>query len=174
MVIAFLKKAREEDWLRVAYIPGGLTSLLQVCDLVCNKDLKAAIKHWYRQWKVKALKAKESTKGHVKLAMPRDDFIPALEQIFNEFNVKQRTNPTIKNCFAKVGMDIFNPDMDLFKAWMKNCSMHALYRSLIEAQVGVEVDIDLEIETAFLGDMGAGGDDADLQLGGGVEDGDSF
>ena len=74
----------------------------------------------------------------------------------------------------KVGMDIFNPDMDLFKAWMKNCSMHALYRSLIEAQVGVEVDIDLEIETAFLGDMGAGGDDADLQLGGGVEDGDSF
>ena len=39
-------------------------------------------------------------------------------------------------------MDIFNPDMDLFKGWMKHCSTQALYKSLVEAQVGVEVDID--------------------------------
>ena len=30
VVVAFLKEAREDDWLRVAYIPGGLTSLLML------------------------------------------------------------------------------------------------------------------------------------------------
>ena len=85
--------------------------------------------------------------------------------------LNSRTNPTIKNCFAKVGMDIFNPDMDMFKGWMKNCSTQALYKSLVEAQVGVEVDIDLQLDTAFLEDMGSGGDDADLQLG--TEGGDA-
>jgi hypothetical protein len=148
----FIEQAEADDWLRVAYIPGGLTSLLQVCDLVCNKDLKAMIKSWYQGWKIKALK--QLPRGQVKLPMPRDEFVVALEDIFRKYNAKERSKPTIKPCFKKVGMDIFNDDMEPFKAWLKNLASHHVYKTLadyhLEQARGVELDTYIEMGVALL------------------------
>lgn len=148
----FIAQARHDDWLRVAYIPGGLTSLMQVCDIVCNKDLKAMIKSWYRAWKTKVVKSMPL--GHMKLKLPRDEFIVALENIFREYNAKERSRPTIKPCFAKVGMNIFSDDMEPFKLHLKNLASHNVFKALVAAHLenaqGVELDSFIEMGVALL------------------------
>jgi hypothetical protein len=42
------------DWLRVMCIPGGLTSIMQVCDLTANAQLKAEFKVIYARWRAQA------------------------------------------------------------------------------------------------------------------------
>ncbi|KAF0706933.1 hypothetical protein AaE_013873 [Aphanomyces astaci] len=47
-------KYAEELGIVVEFIPAGLTSILQVCDLIINKTLKAAFKHCYCEFKIKS------------------------------------------------------------------------------------------------------------------------
>jgi len=56
IVLAFIEE--HEDRLCAAGINGGLTSVLQVADLVGNKDLKAMIKDRYYVWRTKYIHAK--------------------------------------------------------------------------------------------------------------------
>ena len=44
-VQAFLHENRE--WLVTGLIPGGMTSILQVCDVAANHDLKVLMRQWY-------------------------------------------------------------------------------------------------------------------------------
>eukprot|EP01047_Picozoa_sp_COSAG01_P084780 COSAG01_NODE_18340_length_1083_cov_2.013211_2_plen_241_part_01 len=92
-----------EDWLCIAFIPGGLTSLMQVGDLVCNAELKLDIKDWYANWKMEAQERLEGDlkiKGHVKLKVTREEIIEVGEAAFARFNLKQIKNPTVRNCFT--------------------------------------------------------------------------
>ena len=169
----FVKQAREDGWLRVVMIPGGLTSILQVCDLVCNKDIKAAIKNWYMQWKVRELRKLGAGTGHRTLSMPRDTFIRALEGIFDLYNDGQRHTGTIKRGFLKVGMDIFNSDLSKFDNWMDTLATHSVYASLLldheESAQGVEVgsglvaesDSDTESDTDTESEPSSDDDDSD-------------
>ena len=56
-----------------------------------------------------------------------------------EFNAKQRENPTIDQCFLKVGQDIFNDDLAPFNKYMATLSEITLYKTLIEAQTRADL-----------------------------------
>ena len=129
---------KNSDWLITAFIPGGLTSVLQVGDLCCNADIKIALKAWYSRWKANEL-ATHSI-GHTKLKLPRDELIKAVEAIFKKFNATQRANPVVKKTFTKVGQDIFNDDLTEFRKWIDSLSEKSLYKSLIEAHTAAQLE----------------------------------
>ena len=54
----------DDGWLVIGVIPGGLTSILQPCDLVINADFKRALKQWYSKWRRDFLRDKP-TIGHI-------------------------------------------------------------------------------------------------------------
>jgi len=123
----------QSDWLIVAVIPGGLTSILQVGDLVANAQLKATLKRWLDAWRMKKLRTLRD-KGHVKLALPREELIDFMEETIAEFNRKQHTNPTIDNCFRKVGQDISAP-LEEFFAYLSSLGSKHVYQVLMDAHL---------------------------------------
>ena len=127
----FLNSVR--DRLVTCLIPGGLTSVLQVCDLCCNAQLKNHFMLFYNQWRVFEL-AKQK-RGHdlaaataedrglpapsqskMKLNKDRSVIIKLVERSFREFNRCQMEKPpaerAIVKTFARAGQD---PDADLQK-----------------------------------------------------------
>ena len=61
------------------------------------------------------------------------------EYEYTQFNAKQRENPTIDQCFLKVGQDIFNDDLAPFNKYMATLSEITLYKTLIEAQTRADL-----------------------------------
>ena len=110
--------------------------------VVCNADLKIAIKNWYRRWKMSELRERESETGHIKLKMPRDDLIKAMEDIIFAYNTKQQQNPTIRRCFDKTGFNLgkgFNDDLKEYTEWVDSLSSEAIYKSLIDANAAADL-----------------------------------
>ena len=85
------------------------------------------------------MKTYEEERGLVKLKLDREDLVLAMEKIIAEFNAKQRENPTIDQCFLKVGQDIFNDDLAPFNKYMASLSEITLYKTLIEAQTRADL-----------------------------------
>ena len=115
---------------------------MRVGDLVCNADLKIAIKNWYRRWKMSELRERESETGHIKLKMPRDDLIKAMEDIIFAYNTKQQQNPTIRRCFDKTGFNLgkgFKDDLKEYTEWIDSLSSEAIYKSLIDANAAADL-----------------------------------
>ena len=129
----------QKDWLIVACIPGGLTSIIQFGDLIANAQLKAYLKLWAAEWRCAKLRAMGWPVGHVKLKLDREELVLAMEKIIAKFNAKQRENPTIDKCFLKVGQDIFNDDLGPFNKYMETLSEITLYKTLIEAQTRADL-----------------------------------
>ena len=57
--------ATHKDWLIVECIPGGLTSIIQVGDLIANAQLNADLKLWVAEWRCAQLRAMGWPAGHV-------------------------------------------------------------------------------------------------------------
>ena len=136
-VEAFLQT--QSDWLIVRCIPGGLTSIIQVGDLVANAQLKVALKQWAAEWRTQQLQQMGWPAGHVKLTLRREEIVSTMERIIAEFNAKQMVNPTIDKCFLKVGQDIFNDDLSKFDEYMTNLSEMTIYKTLIDAQTRADL-----------------------------------
>ena len=56
-VLEYAKKRTKEGSLVLGFINGCLTSVIQVCDLVANKEFKALIKKAYMKWRAELLMA---------------------------------------------------------------------------------------------------------------------
>ena len=71
MVNQFLQLA--STWLTAVLIPGGLTSVLQVCDLIINKVFKQFARNGYYSWRTRFIKEKklEGVSGKLKVKIPR-------------------------------------------------------------------------------------------------------
>ena len=102
------------SWVVSVLIPAGMTSLLQVCDIAVNADLKRAIRKWYVGWRRQEISRLVEEGAGLQdtkcIKLPRDTFIKAVEQTFREFNAKQPENPTLVHAFTKLGQNWFNPD----------------------------------------------------------------
>lgn len=109
----FLEEA--PSWLVVVLIPAGMTSILQVCDVAANAQIKAELRGWYFEWRWAAV-AQLLTVGHkgqAKLKMPRDDFICGVEGVFRVFNEKQRGVRSLEKAFRKTGSDPWSEGGDV-------------------------------------------------------------
>ena len=60
LVQEYIKKKYDEGRLVVVFIHGGLTSVIQVCDLDANKPLKVNIKKRYLQYRAQYIKTERA------------------------------------------------------------------------------------------------------------------
>lgn len=109
------------------------------------------VKNWYMRWKMRQLQTLDAH-GVVQLAMPRDKFIEAIEDIFENYNEICRKAPKspIRECFEKVGMDVYSRDTTAFNAWMQKLSEKSYYNNLTTAHLESAEGVDLETDGANL------------------------
>ena len=119
-------------------IPGGITSILQPCDLILNSVLKGKMKKWHGSWRVKELK-KHGPKGHVNLKMPREDLVKASIEAIKQMNLSQLRSPIIRVTFQKCGLHPHAHDDNMVDKHLKSFMGHNLYRSLYESQQAIEL-----------------------------------
>ena len=105
------------------------------------------VKNWYMRWKVRQLQTLNRF-GCVQLAMPRDKFIEGIEEIFENYNEICRTAPKspLRECFEKVGMDVYSQDMTAFNEWMQKLEGNSYYKNLTKAHVESAQGVDLETD----------------------------
>ena len=99
------------DWLTVMLIPGGMTSIMQVCDVAANAQLKKLIRKWYMKWRRTEITRLRNAGhvGHLKLKLPRDEFIRGAEKITKDFNELEKTSRSIEKCFTRLGQNFEKP-----------------------------------------------------------------
>ena len=143
---------KNKDWLVVELIPGGMTSILQVCDLTCNAVLKRKLKSKYYAWRVKEvrrLKELHKDKVHFKLKIPRGDLTKIIEEVFKEYNQDELTQNTastsghyksIERTFNKVGQNPWNDDLSKFNAFLADLSKDSMYKALLANQTAADLD----------------------------------
>ena len=139
VVEQFLREA--STWLTTALIPGGLTSVLQVCDLIINKNLKQHIRTMYYQWRaeyVRRLRREEGIQGKLNVKIPRDTLIDICERAVEKMNQVQHENPTIREMFRKVGQDPFVDCSVKFKEHLDNLEKDTMYKTIINRQTATE------------------------------------
>eukprot|EP00804_Cyclotella_cryptica_P007941 CCRYP_015999-RA/>CCRYP_015999-RA protein AED:0.04 eAED:-0.04 QI:0/-1/0/1/-1/1/1/0/248 len=126
-----------KDRLIVAQIYGGLTSVLQFCDLVASKLLKQLIKERYYNWKTDFIRAEREkivangrdlrdVRIKVKVLLPV--MIGIVEESFKAFNIKQRETGSARMTFRKVNQDPWNDHSDKLAAHINSLSLDSMYK----------------------------------------------
>lgn len=154
-VEAHIKKLQAEGKLIVAFVPKGLTSVMQVCDLIANKDLKRFTKEFYYQWRTTFLTDERArliqagnAGGKITVKVPYKAMIQLIEDAVNKFNNIQRNSekPSIRSSFRDSGQDPwFDKSEELFIAHLdrlrKQSSMYLQFDELIENQTVLDLDL---------------------------------
>jgi hypothetical protein len=128
----------QELGFAMSFIAAGLTSVLQVCDLVANKPLKQRFRQLYNQFKIR----NDPGPGG-KYKVERDDVLVWLEQGISEFNAANKNKRTIEHAFRRYGQDFrVNPDEpnSEFANHITNLCENSIYGSLIENQTALSLD----------------------------------
>ena len=126
-----IKKRTDEGRLVVEFIDGGLTSILQVCDLTGNKQLKAMIKELYIDWRTAYIKAEREKLGNknarISLKMPITKMTEIVEAATKKFNDGQKESKSIAKTFISAGQDPFSDCEAEFKAHLDSLSKLPVY-----------------------------------------------
>ena len=109
-VAAYFKQKYDEGRLVVGFINGGLTSVLQVCDLVANKTFKAQ-KKLYLRFRDKFIKAERAKTPDqpircIKIKVQIVKLTEIVEEATKIFNIGQRTNSSIEKNVRSAGQDL--------------------------------------------------------------------
>lgn len=148
----FIEEAEVAGWLVVKLIPGGLTSVLQVCDLACNAPIKRQFNMLYMQWRAASLRAQRQAADEerrelidngeapsaLKLQLKRDRraIIRIVQRTFKCLNEKALAQPLderpIRKTFHSAGQA---PDEDLtaFNRHLNQLSECASYHTAARA-----------------------------------------
>jgi hypothetical protein len=125
----------QEKGIAMGFIPGGLTSIMQVCDLVVNKPLKQRFKQLYTAYKLR-----NDPGAGKKVKVKRDDVLLWLEQAIGDFNEKNLEGRLLEKSFKKYGQD-FRVDgfSEEFKAHLHSLSENTIYEALLNNQVALDL-----------------------------------
>ena len=137
-VKTFIQEKVDKGWLVIGYIPGGITSVIQVCDLVANKDLKQFIKQGSYKWRTEFIQVTcenlnlpQGQNDRITLKMPLVDMAEIVEGAIKKFNTEQQGSRTIEAAFQKSGQDPwFNCD-DVFKSHLDSLESNSLYKQTV-------------------------------------------
>ena len=129
----YIAKERSEDRLVVGYIDGGLTSVLQVCDLTANKPYKAEIKRLYTSWRADYLKAEraktpDEPDRRIKIKIQVDKMTELVEQSRMTFNAGQLATRSIAKTFKAAGQHPWEECEEEFKAHLDALEKLPLYK----------------------------------------------
>lgn len=130
------------SWLKIEMIPGGLTSVLQICDLIINKVFKQNVRDLYYTWRAQHVRSQRAIHGNgrLKIKIPRDTLIVIVEQSIRKMNQQQREKPTIRTMFRKAGQDPHFSCIDMFKQHLDSLSKDSMYRTIINRQTATVID----------------------------------
>ncbi|OQR85418.1 hypothetical protein ACHHYP_11851 [Achlya hypogyna] len=117
----------EEIGIVLSFIPAGLTSILQVCDLIINKALKAAFKRRYCEFKIK----NDPGPGG-KYIVARENVLEWIETATREIDSAQTSTSGIAAAFKKYGQDPRAKNADELQE-------NRIYASLLENQTAVDL-----------------------------------
>jgi hypothetical protein len=123
--------------ITIGYIPAGLTSISQVCDLLINKPLKAAFKKQYCAWKIR----NDPSPGK-KYKLDRDLIITWAENATNDLNLKFQQDEAVQKAFLKYGQDPRNDNIDLLTAHLASLNENSIYKSLQENHPMLRLEFD--------------------------------
>ena len=131
----------------VGYVDGGLTSVLQVCDLAANKEFKALIKRFYLQYRTQFLrderaKTPNDPNRRIQIKIQVDTMTDIVEKAVKTFNAAQRSKRSIAKTFKSAGQDPWSPCADEFKAHLDELAKLPLYQLVengIESRMGANL-----------------------------------
>ncbi|OQR89675.1 hypothetical protein ACHHYP_06125 [Achlya hypogyna] len=119
----------------VGFIPAGITSILQVCDLFLNKPLKAAFKRSCCAYKMRCdLGPGGKYKGD------RDDIVIWIEEATKEAHKKQLPTRGITEAFRRYGQDPREESNYELVDHLKGLEESRVYASLLEKQCAADLD----------------------------------
>jgi hypothetical protein len=124
-VLAFAK----ELGIVVDFISAGLTSIIQPCDICCNKKLKGLIRRSYYQHK-SFLRLETGQKVRV----DREHLVAWIEQAVSDVDSDQKRSRKIAATFRKCGLDPFDMDKADFASHLESLGDTAIYNALIQCQ----------------------------------------
>jgi hypothetical protein len=125
-----IKDYAESKSILLSFIPAGLTSIMQVCDLYSNKPIKEYIKKRFRLWKIK-----QSLPAGSKYKVDRKDIIEWIEEAVSEMNeTTAAVEGKIAQMFTKLGQDPRDKTGEQFLAHLSSLSENCIYKALLESQ----------------------------------------
>ena len=109
-VKAYIDRRTAEGRLVAEPIDGGLTSVLQICDLVANKEVKSLIQKGYLKYRkefIKAERAKtpDDPNRRITMKIPVVQMMEIIEEAIKEFNRRQRETGSIRKMFVSAGQN---------------------------------------------------------------------
>ena len=121
----------------------GITSVVQVCDLVANKLLKHFIRDGYYVWRTAYIKkAKDDiiAKGgnpnnqRVKIKITNEEMTTIVEDAVKKFHEKQRETESIRKMFRKDDQDPWRDSSAQFKEHLDSLAKESMYKDNVAAQ----------------------------------------
>ena len=146
-VLVYIKKREEEGSLIIGFIEGGLTSVLQVCDICSNNEFKALIKELYVKWRAKFLKAERAITLNnpnrcINMKIQVTEMTYILEKATKLFNVGQNTSISFKNTFCHGSQDPWKDCEVELKEHLDALSELSLYYNKIKSRTDVRPPAD--------------------------------
>ena len=135
----YIKRKYDEGRLVIEFIDGGLTSVLQVCDLAANKEFKATIKKLYIKWRGEYIRAQRQLTPNepnkrIKIKIVIVKMTEIVEEAVRIFNAGQRTSRSIEKTFRSAGQDPWVNCEKEFKAHLDALAKLPL-RSIMEKSI---------------------------------------
>lgn len=119
--------------ISVAFVPAGLTSVIQICDQIANKPLKQAFKRMYCAHKLRT----DPGPGN-KYSVHRDDILNWIEDATRDFNEKQ--GESIASAFEMFGQDHRAGTNDKLTNYLISLRHNSIYGSLLDNQIALDME----------------------------------
>jgi hypothetical protein len=118
----------------IEYIPEGMTSIIQVCDIAINKPLKEKIKLQYYTFRDQCIKeATAVTLTGTVFTVPRECLVEMIELAYDELNSANQKRRSIANAFAQCGQDPWAEDQSAFDRHLTGLKENTIYKHMAEA-----------------------------------------
>ena len=118
-------------------IPGGLTSVLLLGDLILNRPCKNFLRRKFCQFQMAEIERKRGSgvTGNIVIKITREMLMCWTEDFINTVNSNMEIDilSTIVPCLTKMGQNCFSPDKKPFDEWLSSLSTNSLYKSMVAA-----------------------------------------
>ena len=136
-VSSLLKELEDSRRLFSVIIPGGLTSVLQLGDLILNRPCKNYLRKKFCQFQMNEIEKKRGSgvSGKIVIKITREMLMCWTEDFINMVNSNMEMDilSTIVPCLTKIGQNCFNHDEKLFDEWLSSLNTNSLYKSMVAA-----------------------------------------
>ena len=109
-------------------IPGGLTSILQLGDIVVNGPCKSFLRAKYADYEMKKIESRRAAgiKEKLVVKISRELLMNWTEEFVESFNYKRMgISNTIVPCLSKVRQNCFDSNNESFNAWLESLKTNA-------------------------------------------------